>query len=50
MVQALKAAGSARVKFTLYQDGTPDAWTKTYKDPQVWEWLLRQKRAGGREE
>lgn len=44
MVKALKDAGSEKVKFTLYPDARHDSWTATYRDPKVWEWLLRQKR------
>lgn len=48
MVKALKDAGAANVKFTLYPDAGHDSWTATYKNPEVWEWLLKQKRASGK--
>ena len=47
MVQALKDAGSDRVRFTLYPDAGHNAWSATYSNPEVWEWLLKQRRAAG---
>jgi len=29
--------------FTLYREGGHNAWTKTYANPAMWEWLLAQK-------
>ncbi len=43
MVEALKKAGG-NVKFTVYPDAGHDAWTETYNNPKVYEWLLAQKR------
>jgi predicted peptidase len=43
MVEALKAAG-ANVKFTVYPDAGHDVWTETYNNPEMYEWLLKQKR------
>lgn len=43
MVAALKAAGS-NVKFTLYPDAGHDCWTETYNNPELYQWLLEQKR------
>jgi len=43
MVNAVKAAGG-NVKFTVYPDAAHDAWTQTYNDPELYRWLLRQKR------
>jgi predicted peptidase len=44
MVDALeKAAGT--VKFTVYPEAGHDAWTETYANPEVYQWLLQQKRA-----
>jgi len=31
-------------KFTIYSEAGHDAWTQTYANPQVYEWLLQQKR------
>ena len=44
MVDALKQAGGT-VKFTVYPNAGHDAWTETYANPKVYEWLLEQKRA-----
>jgi predicted peptidase len=43
MVDALKAAG-ADVKFTVYPNTGHDAWTPAYDDPELYTWLLAQKR------
>ncbi len=43
MVDAIKAAGG-NVKFTVYPDAGHDSWTETYDNPQLYEWLLEQKR------
>ncbi len=45
MVEALKANGG-NVKLTVYPDAGHDAWTETYANPKVYEWLLEQKRKG----
>jgi predicted peptidase len=46
MVNALKAAGSD-AKFTIYPDAGHDSWTATYDNPELWRWLLQQKRRPG---
>ena len=43
MVDALKENGS-NVKFTVYTRAGHDAWSKAYSNPQLYEWLLQQKR------
>ncbi len=45
MVEALKAAGSD-VQFTVYPQAGHDSWTKTYDNPELYRWLLKQKRGG----
>jgi len=45
MVKALQDAGSEKVEFTLYPNANHDSWTATYNNPEVWDWLLKQKRA-----
>jgi predicted peptidase len=44
MVDAVKAAGG-NVKFTVYPDAGHDIWTRTYDDPELYRWLLEQKRS-----
>ncbi len=43
MIAALKKAGGDP-KYTEYQSTQHDAWSRTYKDPGLWEWLHSQKR------
>lgn len=43
MVEALKKRGG-NPKLTIYPEAEHDAWTETYANPQVYEWLLQQKR------
>jgi predicted peptidase len=31
------------VKFTVYPDTDHDSWTQTYENPDLYEWLLKQK-------
>ena len=42
IVAALKKNGST-VKLTTYKGVGHDAWTRTYKDPQLYEWFLQHK-------
>ncbi len=43
MVRAIEKAGG-NVKFTKYPHSGHNAWTKTYSNPRLYEWLLEQKR------
>lgn len=43
LVDALKSAGS-EVKFTIYPEAKHDAWTETYSNPKVIQWMLQQRR------
>ena len=43
MVAALKKYGGA-VRFTVYPNAGHDAWTETYANPELYQWLLQQKR------
>jgi predicted peptidase len=45
MVEALNRHGG-NVKLTVYPDADHDAWTETYDNPELYEWLLQQKRGG----
>ena len=42
MVKELKKLGSD-VKFTIYPEAGHDSWTETYDNPQLYEWLEKQK-------
>lgn len=41
MVAAINAAGGD-AKLTIYPDATHDSWTRTYENPEVYEWMLQQ--------
>jgi predicted peptidase len=43
MCQAVKQFGGD-AKLTLYPDATHDCWTRTYANPELYEWLLSHKR------
>jgi len=43
MVQALKEAGG-QPKFTIYPEAGHDSWTEAYNTPELYTWLLEQKR------
>jgi predicted peptidase len=43
MVEAIKAAGG-NVKFTEYPEAQHNCWTETYNNPELYKWLLAQKR------
>jgi len=43
MIAAIKKAGGAP-KYTEYKGGSHDAWTPTYKNPEVLDWLFEQKK------
>jgi predicted peptidase len=43
MVDALKKLHED-VKLTVYPEAGHDSWTATYENPEVYEWLLQQKR------
>jgi len=42
-VAAVKKAGG-NVKFTIYPEAGHDSWTEAYNDPEMWKWLLSQRR------
>lgn len=41
--EALLQAGG-NVKLTTYADAQHDAWTQTYDNPEIYDWMLNQKR------
>ena len=43
MVEALKKAGGDP-KLTIYPEAGHDSWTQAYNTPELYEWLLQQKR------
>ncbi len=44
MHQALQKAGG-NPRLTIYPEAGHDSWTPAYDDPELWSWLLEQKRA-----
>lgn len=40
MVDALKQCGSENIKLTIYPEANHDAWTETYNNPELYNWLL----------
>ena len=42
MVDAVNKKGG-NAKLTVYPDAEHDSWTETYRNPEVFEWLLSQK-------
>jgi len=40
LVNALRAAGTAEVKFTLYPEAEHDSWSETYANRELYAWLL----------
>lgn len=43
MVDALKKAGG-QPKFTVYPEAEHDSWTESYNNPELYQWLLQQRR------
>lgn len=43
MVKAVEEAGG-KVKFTIYPEAGHDSWTEAYDNPELYQWLLQQKR------
>ena len=44
MVMALKKIGNRKVRYTEYEGADHNVWDRTYANPEVIEWLLRQTR------
>lgn len=45
MVEAVRAAGGD-AKLTIYPEAGHDSWTETYANPELYRWLLKQRRDG----
>ena len=45
MVEAVKATGNKEVKFTRYPDAGHDCWTRSYANPELYDWFLAHKRS-----
>jgi predicted peptidase len=44
MVKALKDMGCRDVRLTIYPRAQHDAWTQTYNNPKLYQWLLSHRR------
>jgi predicted peptidase len=44
MVDAVKKAGVTDVHLTVYPEALHNSWTETYKNPKLYEWLLKHER------
>ena len=47
MVDALKKT-VGNPKLTIYPEAAHDSWTQAYNTPELYEWLLQQKRTGNK--
>lgn len=43
LVRALRRFGG-NVKLTMYRDAGHDSWSRTYANPKLYQWLLKQRR------
>ena len=43
IVEALKVNGG-NVKFAFYPEAGHDSWTRTYDNPELYEWFLKHSR------
>jgi predicted peptidase len=43
LVERLKRC-NGNVRFTLYPDAGHDAWTRTYENPELYDWFLQHRR------
>ena len=44
MIAALKKFGHPNPKLTVYPEARHDSWTKTYNNPELYEWFLKHQR------
>jgi predicted peptidase len=49
MIEAIKQR-DGNVKLTVYPEAGHDSWTETYDNPQLYQWLLEQKRGKAKTE
>jgi len=44
IVEAVKEAGGEKIKLTIYEGVHHNSWVQTYANPEVYRWLLSQRR------
>jgi len=49
MVEAMKRLGVKEAKLTIYPEAQHDCWTETYRNPELYEWLLKHERTAPKE-
>ncbi len=47
MVEAIKSQGGTNVKLTVYEGVDHNSWTQTYSNPELYQWILKQKTSRG---
>ncbi len=47
-INAIKKAGGIKTKLTLYHGIGHDCWTQTYRNPELYQWLLKQSATGNK--
>ena len=50
MYKALKDAKAKEVEYTVYPNAGHDAWTETYNNDKVYDWLMKHTKSGGAKE
>ena len=48
LTQRLRDAGNLHVKLTVYRGVGHDAWSQTYNNPKLYDWMFRQRRQTSR--
>ena len=44
MVKSIKEQGGEKVKMTIYPGVNHNSWSRTYANPEIYQWLLKQRR------
>lgn len=44
MINAIKEAGGTQAKLTIYEDVAHESWWRTFKEPDLFPWMLQQRR------
>lgn len=45
VVNAIKEKGGKQIELTVYPELGHDSWTETYENPELYRWLLKQKKS-----
>lgn len=44
IINTIKEAGGTQAKLTIYEDVAHESWWRAFKEPELYEWMLRQSR------